>query len=104
VVENGYAFVTRSSIRDGSSRMDVSGQFSLGFPRRDGGEEINARIRIEARTVRDFLAAFDLEDYKLAGLVSGDFHLYGQYTQPYGFGRLEIAQGTAYGEPFVWMA
>ncbi len=33
--------------------------------------------------------------------MSGDFHLYGQYTQPFGFGRLAIRQGTAYGEPFA---
>jgi hypothetical protein len=101
VVENNYAFVSRSVIRTGTSRMDVSGQFSLGYPRRDGGEEINARVRVDTRTVKDFLAAFDLEDYDLDGLVSGDFHLYGQYTQPYGFGRLAITQGAAYGEPFA---
>lgn len=101
VVENNYAFVSRAVIRDGVSRMDVSGQFSLGFPRRDGGEEINARVRVDTRPVDDFLAAFDLEDYDIDGLVSGDFHLYGQYTQPFGFGRLAITQGTAYGEPFA---
>jgi translocation and assembly module TamB len=81
--------------------MDVSGQFSLGYPRRDGGEEIDARVRVTTRTVKDFLAAFDLEDYDIDGLVSGDFHLYGQYTQPFGFGRLVILQGTAYGESFA---
>jgi translocation and assembly module TamB len=100
VVENNYAFVSRALLRDGASRMDVSGQFSLGFPRRDAGEEINARVRVESRPVQDFLAAFDLEDYDIDGIVSGDFHLYGQYTQPFGFGRLAITQGTAYGEPF----
>jgi translocation and assembly module TamB len=101
VVEDNYAHVSRAVIRDGVSRMDVSGQFSLGYPRRDGGEEINARVRVTTRSVDDFLAAFDLEDYDLDGLVSGDFHLYGQYTQPFGFGRLAITQGTAYGEPFA---
>ena len=101
VVEDSYANISRAVIREGVSRMDVSGQFSLGFPRRDGGEEINARVRITTRTVKDFLAAFDLEDYGIDGLVSGDFHLYGQYTQPFGFGRLAITQGTAYGEPFA---
>jgi hypothetical protein len=100
VVENNYAFVTQAAIRDGDSRMDVSGQFSLGYPRRDQGEEINARVRIERRTVRDFLAAFDLEDYDLHGNVTGDFHLYGPYTQPFGFGRMAIVDGAAYGEPF----
>jgi hypothetical protein len=100
VVENAYANVSRVSIRSGLSRMDVSGQFSLGFPRADGGEEIDARIRIEGRGVPDFLEAFNLEDYEVDGVLSGDFHLYGQYTQPFGFGRMTIDRGTAYGEPF----
>jgi len=101
VVENSYANISRAVMRDGFSQIDVTGQFSLGYPRKDGGEEINARVRISHRTVADFLGAFDLESYDVHGLVSGDFHLYGQYTQPYGFGRIAIRQGTAYGEPFA---
>jgi hypothetical protein len=46
VIENSYAFVSNAVIRRGDSRMDVGGQFSLGYPRRDNGEEIDARIRI----------------------------------------------------------
>ncbi|MCC7241639.1 MAG: hypothetical protein IT180_06915, partial [Acidobacteria bacterium] len=84
VVENQYANVSRAVIVDGVSRMDVSGQFSLGFPRADGGEEIDARVRIDQRDMKDFLAAFNLQDYDVTGLVSGDFHLYGEYTQPFG--------------------
>lgn len=100
VVENAYANVSRAFIRSGLSRIDVSGQFSLGYPRADGGEEIDARIRIDGRDVPDLLEAFNLEDYEVDGVLSGDFHLYGQYTQPYGFGRMTIDRGTAYGEPF----
>lgn len=100
-VENAYANVSRAVITEGVSRMEVTGQFSLGYPRRDGGEEIDARVRVTNRGVKDFLAAFDLEDYDVDGIVSGDFHLYGKYTQPLGFGRLAITQGTAYGEPFA---
>ncbi len=101
VVENNYAHVSRAVIRDGVSQMDVSGQFSLGYPRRDGGEELDARVRVTGRDVEDFLAAFDLEDYDLHGLVSGEFHLYGEYTQPLGFGRLIVRDGVAYDEPFT---
>lgn len=101
VVENQYANVSRAVIVAGLSRMEVSGQFSLGFPRADGGEEIDARVRIDNRGMKDFLAAFDIEDYDLDGLVSGDFHLYGAYTRPFGFGRLSVLRGTAYGEPFA---
>ncbi|MDH4066507.1 MAG: translocation/assembly module TamB domain-containing protein, partial [Acidobacteriota bacterium] len=101
VVENQYVTVSRAAIVAGSSRMDVSGRFSVGFPRADGGEEIDARVRISNRGMKDFLAAFDLEDYDVDGLVSGDFHLYGEYTRPHGFGRLNVLRGTAYGEPFA---
>ena len=52
------------------------------------------------RPVVDFRQAFDLQDYKLDGTASGEFHLYGEYTRPYGFGRLTIDRGESYGEPF----
>lgn len=100
VIENSYANVTNAIITRGPSRLDVSGVFSLGFPRRDAGEEINARIRIENRPVADLLNAFDLEDYPVDGILSGDFHVYGGYTRPIGFGRMTLANGQAYGERF----
>jgi translocation and assembly module TamB len=100
VVENAYANVSRAVIARGDSRMQINGQFSLGFPRRDGGEEIDARIRLERRPVADLLDAFDLEDYPVSGTLTGDFHLYGPYTRPFGFGRMTIDAGTAYGERF----
>ena len=90
VIENSYANVSNAVITRGTSRMDVSGLFSLGFPRRDGGEEINARIRIEGRPVFDLLDAFDLEDYPVTGSLGGEFHVYGPYTRPFGFGRMTI--------------
>jgi hypothetical protein len=101
VVENAYANVTNAAVTHDGSRIDVSGMFSLGFPRRDGGEEINARIRIERRPVFDLLDAFDLEDYPVEGVLSGEFHLYGPYTRPFGFGRMTIDDGTAYKERFT---
>jgi hypothetical protein len=101
VVENAYANVATAVITRGESRMEVAGQFSLGYPRRDGGEEINARIKIDGRPVSDLINAFDLEGYRVSGTLSGDFHLYGQYTRPLGFGRMAIDRGMAYGEQFV---
>lgn len=100
VIENSYANVGRASIEHGPSRIDVQGLFSLGYPRRDGGEEINARIRIDRRPVFDLLNAFDIEDYPVTGILSGDFHVYGPYTRPFGVGEMRIDAGTAYGEPF----
>lgn len=100
VVENAYANVTGAVIRRGASRMDVSGLFSLGYPRRDQGEELNARIAMEGRPVVDLLDAFDLEDYPVAGALSGEFHVYGPYTRPFGVGRMRIDDGVAYDERF----
>jgi hypothetical protein len=100
VVENSYANISRSVIRSGLSRMDVTGQFSLGYPRADGGEQIDARIRVTERPMVDLREAFDLQDYDVDGMLSGDFHVYGEYERPHGFGSMTIARGTAYDEPF----
>jgi len=101
VVENSYANVSRAVIRSGQSRMDVTGQFSLGYPRADGGEQIDARVRVTGRAVADFREAFDLQDYDVDGTLSGDFHVYGEYERPHGFGRMSIVRGVAYDEPFA---
>ena len=100
IIENSYANVSRASIVRGPSRIDVQGLFSLGYPRRDGGEEINARFKIDRRPVFDLLNAFDIEDYPVTGILSGDYHVYGPYTRPFGVGEMRIDAGTAYGEPF----
>ncbi|HYE88933.1 MAG TPA: translocation/assembly module TamB domain-containing protein, partial [Vicinamibacterales bacterium] len=100
VIENAYANISRSSIRKGRSRMDVTGQFSLGYPRADGGEQIDARIRVSEFPVVDFREAFDLQDYDIDGMVTGEFHLTGEYERPHGFGSMTISRGLAYDEPF----
>jgi translocation and assembly module TamB len=100
VVENAYANVNNVVIRREGSQMNVSGLFSLGYPRRDGGEEINARITMTRRPVADLLNAFDIEDYPVRGALSGEFHVYGPYTRPFGFGKMTIDDGVAYDEHF----
>lgn len=100
VVENSYANISRAVIRKDLSRMDVTGQFSLGYPRADGGEQIDARIRVTERPLSDLREAFDLQDYDVNGMLSGDFHVYGDYEGPHGFGTMTIARGIAYDEPF----
>ena len=100
VVENSYANISRSVIRSGLARMDVTGQFSLGYPRADGGEQIDARIRASEWPLVDLREAFDLQDYDVDGMLSGDFHVYGDYEGPHGFGSMTIARGIAYDEPF----
>ena len=100
VIENSYVIVSDSVITDGTSEIRTDGTFSLGYPRRDNGEEINARIFITRRPLRDLRHAFELDDYPVEGMVSGEYHLYGKYETPFGFGRLVIDDGVAYGETF----
>lgn len=100
VIENSYADVKNAVIRTGDSTITADGRFSLGFPRRDNGEELDARITIVNRPIADLKHAFDLDDYKLDGQLSGEFHVYGHYTMPLGVGNMTIADGMAYGESF----
>ena len=100
VIENSYADVANAVIGTGDSVIHADGRFSLGFPRRDGGEEINARIRVIRRPLSDLRHAFALDDYDVDGLFSGEFHVFGPYLRPYGFGQMAIVEGVAYGEPF----
>jgi hypothetical protein len=99
-IENAYVDITNAEIERAAGRMVVNGRFALGFPRRDGGEEIDARIQAHSWPVVDLRRAFGIDDYPVDGALSGDFHVYGKYQTPYGFGRMTIAGGTAYSEPF----
>ncbi len=100
IIENSYADVTNGLVRAGDSTIHVDGRFSVGFPRRDGGEEINARIRLIRRPLSDLRHAFELDDYDVDGQFSGEFHVFGHYLAPLGFGQMAIVEGIAYGEPF----
>ena len=100
VIENSYADVRNVVIRAGDSTIRTDGRYSIGYPRRDGGEEINARISIVRRPVVDLRYAFELDEYDLDGTLSGDFTLTGKYTAPFGTGTMRIDDGVAYGEPF----
>jgi len=99
VVENSYADVSRSRVTHDDSVMEITGRFSLGYPRADGGEQMDARFRFDGRPLADFRDAFDLEDFEVDGRLSGDLHLYGDYEGPYGFGRLAIDDVVVYDEP-----
>ena len=100
VIENSYALVKQAVLTSGESEITADGKFSLGYPRRDGGEELNARVRLARRPLRDLRHAFELDDYPVDGRVSGEYHVYGNYETPFGFGRLLIEEATAYGETF----
>jgi hypothetical protein len=100
VIENSYVDVKDVVIGSGPQEIRADGRFSAGFPRRDGGEEINARIRITEWPVEDLRRAFGILDYRVDGVLSGEFHPYGPYQRPLGFGTMTITKGVAYGEPF----
>lgn len=100
VVENAYATVTGLVMKEGDSEIRADGRFSIGFPRRDGGDEINAKISFRRRPVADLRHAFGLDDYNLDGDLTGEVQLAGRYTRPVGSGHLQIDRGSAYGESF----
>ena len=100
IIEDGYVSLANARVTDGDSVIETEGRYALGYPRRDGGEEINARVRMRNRPLADLRHAFQLDDYPVDGKASGEFHLYGKYETPHGFGRLQIDEGVAYDEPF----
>jgi autotransporter translocation and assembly factor TamB len=100
VVQNSYVDVSGAVVRLDGSEIRTDGRFSIGYPRSDGGEEINARFRVTKRDLDGLRHAFQLDDYPLGGRLTGEFHLTGQYQRPIGFGGISIEDGTAWGEPF----
>ena len=100
VVENRYVNVRDGVVRRGESEIRADGLFSLGYPRQDGGEQINARVRVVRRDLDSLRHAFGIDVYPVSGLLSGDFHLTGEYQAPVGFGAMTIDEGVGYGEPF----
>ena len=87
VIEDSYVSLTNAQVTDGTALIETDGRFALGYPRKDGGEEINARIRATRWPLTDLRHAFVLDDWPLDGRLSGEFHLYGKYETPFGFGN-----------------
>ena len=54
----------------GTSRITADGRFALGFPRVDGGEEINARVVVRDWGLADLQHAFGLDDWPMTGTHS----------------------------------
>jgi translocation-and-assembly-module (TAM) inner membrane subunit TamB-like protein len=100
VIENGYVDATNAVVSLDGSEIRVDGRFSLGYPRDDGGEEIDARFRVSRRDIDSLRHVFQIDEYPASGRLSGEFHLTGRYERPIGFGGMTIENGVAYGEPF----
>jgi len=102
VIENNYADIT-----DGvffghypGSRIDTAGRYSLGYPRKDHGREIDARINVQRWPLVELRHAFYMDLWPVDGLGSAELHLYGEYERPDGFGSLRIDNGSAWEESF----
>jgi hypothetical protein len=99
-IEDSYVTVSRSSLIAGDSEINATGKFSLGYPRRDKGEEIDAKVVVKRRPMVDLRQAFEMHDWPVDGLVSGEYLLTGNYETPFGGGALLVENGVAYGETF----
>jgi translocation and assembly module TamB len=102
VVENSYLTVKDGKVDHPSGgTVLTSGRFSLGYPRADGGDEIDAQIRAEHMPIEPLRRAFGLIDWPFEGeLALADLHLRGVYEKPSGEGTMRIANGTAWNETF----
>lgn len=98
-VENSYLDVAEGVVQQGAAELGFDGRFSLGYPRRDGGEELNASIRVTAWPIASLRHAFNLDDYQVDGLMTGEYQLRGRYERPLGSGRATLTGVTAYREP-----
>ena len=99
VVQGPYLQVSDGLFGDGTSELEIEGQFAIGPPPEDG-DEINARFGLTEFPAQRLRDAFSLEGYLINGPIDGDIHLFGDYRQPYGYGALSMEDGFAYGEPF----
>ena len=101
VIENAYLDLSGGQFVRGDARLNADGLFSLSRPRSDGGEEMNGVFRFTQFPSANIRAAFGLEEgYSIEGPATGEVHLYGAYRRLFGFGRMELHNPVAYGEPF----
>ncbi len=100
VVENAYLDIVDGVFDQATSTVAVDGRFAIGFPRADGGEEIDARFALTSFPSQRLRDVFSVEGYEINGPLTGEIRLYGYYGRPFGFGSLSMAAPVAWGEPF----
>lgn len=99
VVEGGFLDVTEGLFRDADSALRVNGRFAFSSPAA-GEDDINASFELDGVPAQNVRDAFSVVGYPIDGPLYGELRLYGEYERPFGFGRLRIGTGTAYGETF----
>ena len=99
VVQRGMLDVTNGMFSDEDSSVRVNGLFAIGrVP--DGAEEMDASFELDGIPAQHVRDAFSIQGYPINGPLHGEIRLYGEYRRPFGFGRLRIGSGLAYGESF----
>ena len=99
VLEDNILDVTAGRFDDGDFALVINGAFGIGPPP-PGNEELDVRFELEGLPTDRVRAAFELEGYAIDAPSYGQIRLYGAYGEPFGFGRLRLGEGTAYGEAF----
>jgi len=100
LIENSYVTITNSLVGEGDTHIVANGKYALGYPRADGGEEMDARITVEHWPLTDFRHAFLLDDWPVEGTAFADIRIYGNYEGPEGFGLMRVTPGSAWEETF----
>ena len=101
VVENSYVNVRgrrRAARRLGDPRRRPASRSAIRATM--AARRSTRAFRVARRDLDSLRHAFGIDDYPVSGLLSGDFHLTGEYERPIGFGAMTIDDGVAYGEPF----
>ena len=99
VLEDNILEVTAGRFDDGNAVLAIDGGFAIGPPP-PGSEELDVRFELERLPTERVRAAFELEGYAIDAPAYGQIRLYGPYREPFGFGRLRLVEGQAYGESF----
>lgn len=101
VVENSYLDITEGRIEyPAGGHIITTGRYALGYPRADGGEEINAIVRVNGVPMEPLKQAFELDAWPVDGVVeSAEMVLTGAYETPRGSGRMRLVKAVAWDEP-----
>ena len=101
VIFGGYVDISNGRFGDRPDAfITADGRFALGF-RRDGAEEIDARVTLTQWPMADLRHAFGLDDWRVDGTIGEtSLVLKGRYRDMHGTGKLRVNEGTAWGEKF----
>jgi hypothetical protein len=101
VISGGYVDISNGRFGDSpDASITADGRFALGF-RRDGAQEIDARVTMKNWPMADLRHAFGLDDWRVDGTVAETtLGLKGHYRSMFGSGRVRVERGTAWGERF----